>query len=920
MDMIVSNHMRGLLHCRPSLIGQCESLNPWDGNESDSHAFYLLMRRLGQSRPLFDTPTNLMSTNHFLRRLCAILLLLFGVLYGRAETSNATINGILYSIDTATNEAAVDRQPADFTCHNLVIPSAIEVDGQSYTVTAIGAGAFRDCAANLSGTLTIPESITSIGQFAFSSCSGFTGDLSLPEGITSIGTAAFSNCSGFTGDLIIPSGVTSIENLVFYSCSGFNGTLTLPEGVTFIGNAAFQGCSGLTGNLVIPNSVTSIGGSAFNQCSGFTGSLIIPEGITSIGDAAFTYCSGFNGTLTLPESVTSIGYRAFQECSGFTGDLVIPNGVTSIGFSAFQNCRGFNGTLTLPEGITSIEQEVFSGCRGLTGSLTIPQGVTSIGAFAFTNCPKIKALKLPGNLQSIGQSAFSSSIFETVDCDAVNPPSINAVFNESTLERAVLTVPDGSVDQYKAALGWSDFLYITSESLGSPFITVNGLKYVVDAATNTAKVAAQDNDLVMENLNIPASINVNDKPCAVTEILPSAFYNNIGITGTLTLPESLTAIGKMAFEGCSGLTGSLTIPQGVTSIGEEAFFNCGGFNGTLTIPENLSSLEFGTFGNCIGFTGSLTIPGSVTSIGNYAFGNCRGFNGNLTISEGVISIGLDAFQDCSGFIGDLVIPQGVTSIGAGAFLRCSGFNGTLTLPSTLVSIGRIAFDGCNFTGPLTIPQGITSIEANAFQNCTGITGTLSIPSTVESIGELAFYGCTAIEELILGTPKSGSASPNMRSMNINADTDGDITDAVIANQAFGGCTNLKRIYLHEGVSAIGTNAFGGCDNLQTVQCDAPTPPAIDTNGYAFSDAAHANATLIVPEDYHPDYKTAHDWQEFSTITTLAIEDVVDDLDNDQPVEVYDLKGIYLGDSLDNLTKGIYIIRNGSKTYKVLISK
>ncbi|MBQ4592072.1 MAG: leucine-rich repeat domain-containing protein, partial [Clostridia bacterium] len=112
-----------------------------------------------------------------------------------------------------------------------------------------------------------------------------------------------------TGDLVIPEKidgytVTSIGDYAFYNCYGFTGSLTIGDSVTSIGNYAFNNCSGFTGSLTIPDSVTSIGNSAFYYCSGFTGSLTIPDSVTSIGNSAFYYCSGFTGSLTIPDSVT----------------------------------------------------------------------------------------------------------------------------------------------------------------------------------------------------------------------------------------------------------------------------------------------------------------------------------------------------------------------------------------------------------------------------------------------------------------------------------------------------------------------------------------------------------------------------------------------------------------------------------------
>ena len=205
-----------------------------------------------------------------------------------------------------------------------------------------------------------------IGNSAFSHCSGLTGTLTIPNGVTTIGVSAFQGCYGFTGTLSIPNSVTTIGELAFSSCSGFSGALTIPNSVITIGEWAFAFCHGFSGALSIPNSVTKIGNSAFYSCSGFTSNLTIPNSVTEIGYYAFYECSGFAGTLTISNSITKISNSVFFGCSGLTGTLTIPNGVTTIGVSAFQGCYGFTGTLTIPNSVTAIGETAFVSCYDLS--------------------------------------------------------------------------------------------------------------------------------------------------------------------------------------------------------------------------------------------------------------------------------------------------------------------------------------------------------------------------------------------------------------------------------------------------------------------------------------------------------------------------------------------------------------------------
>ena len=139
--------------------------------------------------------------------------------------------------------------------------------------------------------------------------------MTIPNSITTIGNNAFDSCYGFTGSLTIPNSVTTIGDYAFLNCIKFNGSLTIPNSVTTIGYAAFHLCSGFTGSLTIPNSVTTIGEYAFYECDGFTGSLTIPNSVTTIGNYAFEYCDGFTDIFFYRDTNPTIGSNVFNGIS-----------------------------------------------------------------------------------------------------------------------------------------------------------------------------------------------------------------------------------------------------------------------------------------------------------------------------------------------------------------------------------------------------------------------------------------------------------------------------------------------------------------------------------------------------------------------------------------------------------------------------
>ena len=563
-------------------------------------------------------------------------------------------------------------------------------------ITKIPQYAFKT--TKLVGELRIPNTVTSIQDYAFNLCTGLTGNLVIPNSVTEIGNNAFYKCTGFNGTLTLSSNLKTIGDNAFYECSGFTGSLTLPNSVTTIGRSAFIFCNSFT-NLELPKALSAIPYQAFRNCSGLSGNLVIPDGVTEIGEYAFYGCPGFKGTLKLSSNLKTIGKYAFYSCSGFTkiefpetmslnvipewtfwgctslsGNLVIPNSVTKIGDNAFYNCKGFNGTLTLsnnlkvigenafeqcsgftgaltlPNSLTTIESMTFMGCSGFTGNLTIPNSVTTIGSYAFNNCSGFTGdLIIPNSVTKIGNEAFS-------DCSGFT--------GNLTISNSVTTI--GNYTFFRCS-GFTGDLIIPNS------VTTIG----IEAFSYCSEFKG--------NLTIPNS---------VTTIEERAFLGCSGFTGNLTIPNSVTTIGPSAFFGCSGFKGNLTISNSVTTIGKQAFYECYGFTGDLTIPNSVTTIENSTFENCFGFKGKLTIPNSVTTIGNSAFGGCFGFTGKLTIPNSVTTIGYSAFRGCSGFTGDLIIPNSVTTIGNLAFSGCSRFTGDLSLPKSLEIVGSLSFTNC----------------------------------------------------------------------------------------------------------------------------------------------------------------------------------------------------------------------------------
>jgi hypothetical protein len=221
---------------------------------------------------------------------------------------------------------------------------------------------------------------------------------------------AFYDCA-FLTSVTIPDSVTSIGDYAFYGCTSL-ASVTIPDSVTSIGNSAFSGCSSLT-SIIIPAFVTSIGNSAFSGCSSLIevcnkSSLNIIVGSTGNG-----YVGNYAKHITTDELQSAIKY---------VGDFVFfDNGIDVY----LVKYLGNESEITLPQYDNGkrygIWQYAFYGCDSLV-SVTIPDFVNSIGEYAFYDCSLLASIKIPNTVTRIGYCAFYDCYSLTIYCEVKSKP------------------------------------------------------------------------------------------------------------------------------------------------------------------------------------------------------------------------------------------------------------------------------------------------------------------------------------------------------------------------------------------------------------------------------------------------------------------------------------------------------------------
>lgn len=523
-----------------------------------------------------------MNSQRLIKNSFIVLLLLFLVMFQSPKTSaSVTADGFSYEI----------------------------VDGEAFITGYSGPGGDVILPAEINGT-----PVTTLKHGAINFRLGVT-SLTISENIKEIYPSAIHGLYSATAYHVVP------ENQFF---TAVDGVLYSMDGTIIIAYPSKKAGS----SYIVPTGVTSVANAAFFETS-FLDEVTLPDGLLSIGINAFTNSN--ISIITLPSTITSIGHVSFSDTNLST--IKLPPLLTSIPFQAFSFCNNLVH-VEVPSGVTDIGEKAFGYCTNLQ-RVYLPSSVTAISPDSFIDCNDL-TLYVEKNSYAHQYAQSEGIAFVIGEYQIATDISIEPTATIADYYRLEVTaLPEGSVPP---ALRWSSSNpsiatvdgtgVVTKVSEGDCIITVSmvedasvsascelsvrSFSVTLDNATKTATVHGYSGRY-QTDMVIPPTIN----GYPVTTISGLAFYKRTGLTGSLTLPDSLTSIGREAFR-MSGFNGNLKLGSGLKSIGVMAFEDCK-FTGGLTLPNSLVEVGDSAFSQCSGFTGGLNIPSGLKIINNSAF-------------------------------------------------------------------------------------------------------------------------------------------------------------------------------------------------------------------------------------------------------------------------------------------------------------
>lgn len=630
-------------------------------------------------------------------------------------------------------------------------------------VAAIGSYAFKNHAALTE--VTIPATVTSIGDGAFNGCSGILQVTSFIE--TPFGTSAFDSSTKSSAVLRVPY----LKILNYKNCGWdftniveMDGTPEQMAVITFADAEAKRLCVEKydrngdgeisMGEAQLVTTITDFRSAdlvSFDELKYFTN-------VTTIQSDAFSGCKNLT-SITLPEGLTTMGNSVFSGCSSLTA-ITIPAGITKISQQAFNNCTKLKD-VALPEGLTEIGSYAFRYCTSLT-SITLPEGLTTIGEYAFEQSGLV-SMTLPSTLTQIGGYALAGNV---IYCNLTTPISVGTL--KYGMGETVLVVPKGSEQAFSQAEGWKNFLIVGTGSGEDTDWTEGQVTVTVDEPGDLRLVIVERDEDAISRLKIKGKLNSED------------------------LQYLVEGKGKLAD------LESLDLRDVTFQYGGEAYAS------KSIAQDDVWPIRTDVTNYYLAETEQVNLPGDhVPGIGNYTmttsvYGpNLAGLFLNkaykhIVMPASVRKAAADVFSGCAQ-LQSVEFQNGITEVDENAFKNCISLT-EIDLQG-VDSIHANAFFGCKMLHDLHHVSGVKFIGGYAFYGCTrlmGDDGVLSLP-LVDSIPEYTFYKCVMLNDVRLSEKTK-----------------------YIGQYAFSGCKTLPRITLPASLTVLPPNVFTDCAMLEEV--------------------------------------------------------------------------------------------------------
>ena len=750
-------------------------------------------------------------------------------------------------VTTQSDATLIESWDISATVDDNVIANLYSIDG-GYNLEITGTGNMKDFTYSASDdgwkyapwytlynngiiSVTIGDSITTIGSYAFYYCSSLTK-------VNYTGTIDSWVQIEFAGDNSNP--IYYAKNLYINDMLATEVTLTI---ATKINSYAFYDCDSIQ-SIVIGDSVTSIGDSAFYDCDSLT-NVEIGDGVTSIGDTVFYDCNSLmynvkDGLKYLGNSDNRYLYLAGAESKSIT-TASIDNNCKLIGDDSFAWCTSLT-TIKIGNYVQSIGKSAFYFCTSLK-SVTIGNNVINIGEYAFFGCKELTNV-------IIGASVANIDIFAFENCY-----KLLEIYNLSLLPISKGSEDYGYIGYYAEVIHTtlSEPSILTKDSNGFVTFDDNGVKTLVYYEGTATEIT------------IPNDIKVISK---------YAFYENDTIK-SVVIPDSVESIGESAFFWCISLK-SVIIGNGVEIVEDNAFYECSSLE-SVVIPNSVITIGVEAFSYCSALK-SLTIGSSVTSIGEYAFSACVNlteinFNAvNCADLDSDSSIFSRAGENGEGVV--MTIGSGVKRIPSNLCYFGGVSIGSSPTPkvtkvifddnSVCESIGKNAFCNCNYLEYVKLGGNLKTIEPYAFANCTALLNiefngaeeswnnitkgegwNSNVPST-----EVTFLVVDYAKGLVFTLTDNGTEysvtgyTGNSTIVKIPSVYNGLLVTS-IGEKAFYNCTSLTSVEIPESISSIGSSAFYGCTLLEEIMFNAINCADFNSGSNVFYSAGQSGKGIDV---------------------------------------------------------------------------